>query len=224
MPSHVIVCSFSVREGAEWTAHAVTVALDAHAIGPRDTLRRAWAMIGPVFEGGTVQRLGLTAAVVVILSISGCNGSQGDDDSAAKPAKGDAVSASPAARESKAPERNLQQVKRDLQAAVAPNKLRMQPHRKGFCIVHGTVPTRHVLGKAEFEAIIGRMEKRGWPLARPVDHSDDETYGKMSLGRLKSGEWEILMGSTAMPPEVREAYAPNEGAITLSVSWNCNAD
>ncbi|MFF0698437.1 hypothetical protein ACFYU4_38105 [Streptomyces tendae] len=171
-----------------------------------------------------MRRLGLAAAAVVILGISGCSGSQGGDESAANPAKGDAVSASPAARESKAPEKNLQQAERDLQAAVAPNKLRMQPHRSGFCIVHGTVPTRQILEKGEFEAIVGRMEKRGWQLNGPVDHSDDETYGKMSLGRLKSGEWEILMGSAAMPPEVREAYAPNEGAITLSVSWNCNAD
>ncbi|WP_432098640.1 hypothetical protein [Streptomyces sp. WAC 04229] len=171
-----------------------------------------------------MRRPGLTAAAVVILGVSGCSGSQGGDESAANPAKGNAVSASPAARESKAPEKNLQQTERDLQAAVAPNKLRMQPHRSGFCIVHGTVPTRQILEKEEFEAIVGRMEKRGWPLDGPVEHSDDEGYGKMSFVFLKSGEWKITMGSAAIPPETREAYAPNEGAITLSISWNCNDD
>ncbi|MGV9914555.1 hypothetical protein ACWDU5_34480, partial [Streptomyces tendae] len=101
---------------------------------------------------------------------------------------------------------------------------RMQDQRRGFCIVHGTAPTRTVLGKTEFEAILARMQKRGWPLDGRVEHSDDATYGKMSLAYLKSGEWKIAMGSAPMPAEVRDTYAPNEGAIIVSISWKCNDD
>ena len=175
-----------------------------------------------------MRRLGLTAAVVTILAVTSCSGSQDGDDAAAKPAKSEAASVSPGARgvggHSKSPERNLQQAEGDVQFAVAPGNLRMQPHRSGFCIVHGAVATRKVLSKAEFEAIVARMQERGWPLNGRVQHSDDATYGKMSLAFLKSGEWKITMGSAAVPTELKEAYAPNEGAITLSISWNCNDD
>ncbi|OMI91440.1 hypothetical protein BSZ07_00735 [Streptomyces sp. M1013] len=169
-----------------------------------------------------MRRLGLTSAVVTILVVTGFSGSQDGDDASVQPAESGAVSASPAAGQSKAPEKNLRQVERDVQFAVAPGKLRMQDQRRGFCIVHGTAPTRKVLGKAEFEAILARMQNRGWPLDGRVEHSDDATYGKMSLAYLKSGDWKITMGSSPMPAEVRAAYAPNEGAITVSVSWKCH--
>ncbi|MFD5446539.1 hypothetical protein [Streptomyces tendae] len=181
-------------------------------------------MIGPVLEGKTVRRHGLTSAVVTILAVTSCSGSPDGDDASVKPDKSEATSASPAARQSKAPAKTLRQVERDVQFAVAPSKLRMQDQRRGFCIVHGTAPTRKVLGKTEFEAILARMQKRGWPLDGRVEHSDDATYGKMSLTYLKSGEWKIAMGSAPMPAEVRDAYAPNEGAITVSISWKCNDD
>ncbi|MFC9050917.1 hypothetical protein [Streptomyces anthocyanicus] len=198
--------------------------VDVQVNNPRGRLRPPRTMIGPVFGGETVRRLGLTAAVVTILAVTSCSGSQDGDDAAAKPAKSEAASASPAARQSKPLERNLQQVESDVQFAVAPGNLRMQPHRSGFCIVHGTVATRNVLSEAEFEAIVARMQDREWPLKGSVKHSDDATYGKMSLAFLKSGEWKITMGSSAVPAELKEAYAPNEGAITVSISWNCNND
>ncbi|MEV5762545.1 hypothetical protein AB0L61_37980 [Streptomyces tendae] len=170
-----------------------------------------------------MRRLGLTSAVVTILAVTSCSGSP-DGDDAVKPDKSEAASASLAARQSKAPAKTLRQVERDVQFAVAPSKLRMQDQRRGFCIVHGTAPTRKVLGKTEFEAILARMHKRGWPLDGHVEHSDDATYGKMSLTYLKSDKWKIAMGSATMPAEVRDAYAPNEGAITVSISWKCNDD
>lgn len=178
-------------------------------------------MIGQTFVGGTVRRLGLSAVMISILAVTGCGGSQDGDAAAAKPAKSKAASASPATQKSKAPERNLQQVERDLRFAVAPHKPQMQPLQSGSCIVHGVAPTRRVLSKAEFEAIVGRLQKRGWSPLGPLRYSDDETYGKMSYLRLQSGEWEISLGSAPMPSEMREAYAPNEGSIIAAISWKC---
>ncbi|MET7322612.1 hypothetical protein [Streptomyces sp. NPDC005549] len=173
---------------------------------------------------GKMRRLGLTAAVVTMVAATSCSGSQDGDDAAAEPARSEAATASPAARESKPLKKNLRQVESDVRFAVAPAELRMQPRRSGSCIVHGTAPTRKPLGKTEFQAVLAGMRNRGWPIDGRVEHSDDATYGKMNLTFLKACEWEITMGSAAIPAEVREAYAPNEGAITVSVSWNCKDD
>ncbi len=194
--------------------------LDVQVIDPRDTLRPPSAMIGLVFGGEAVRRLGLSAVVVTILAVTGCGGGP-EGDAAAKPTKSKSAAPSSATQKRKVPERSLQQAVGDLGFAVAPYKPQMQPLQSGSCIVHGLAPTRRVLERAEFEAIVGRLQKRGWSPEGPVDFSDDETYGKMSYLVLQSGEWEISLGSGPMPSEGREAYAPSEGLITAAISWKC---
>lgn len=171
-----------------------------------------------------MRRLGLTAAVaILVLPITGCSG--GEDTpgaTTARSAKTDAsASASPAGRRSNASEKLLKQAEDDVRFATEPEgELSMHERREGFCIANATLPTAKPLGRAAFEATVKRLQTRGWTLDGPLDTLDDPS-GSMYYAVVESGEWRISLGSLPMPPEAAEEYAPNQGAVSIAISWSC---
>ncbi|MFI6963424.1 hypothetical protein [Streptomyces sp. NPDC050255] len=172
-----------------------------------------------------MHRLGLAAAaaVLVVLPITGCSGSEDTPGAAtARSAKADAsASASPASRRNKASEESLKQAEKDVRFATEPEgELSMHERREGFCITQATLPTVKPLGRAAFEAVVQRLQTRGWTLDGPLDTFDDPS-GTMFYAIVESGEWRISLGSSSMPPEGMEEYAPNQGTVAIAISWSC---
>ncbi|MEU3902173.1 hypothetical protein [Streptomyces sp. NPDC045251] len=173
-----------------------------------------------------MRRFGLTAAIAVItvVSLASC-GAGNDTEGAATPAPATSsasASASPAGHTSDSADKTLQQVENDLRFATEPHgDLHMQQRREGFCIVHGTVPTLKVLDGTALEGIVERMQTRGWTPEGPVESFDNEPAGNMSMTYVESGKYRVLLGTAPVPPEVKEAYAPNQGTIAVSASWPC---
>lgn len=173
-----------------------------------------------------MRKFGLTAAsaVITVVSLTGC-GASNDTAGAATPApaaSGASASASPAGQNSHTAGKSLTQVEDDLRFATEPHgDLHMQQRREGFCIVHGIVPTLNVLDGTALERIVDRMQIRGWTPDGPVESFDNEPAGNMSMTYVESGKYRVLLGTAPVPPEVKEAYAPNQGTITLSANWSC---
>ncbi len=40
----------------------------------------------------------------------------------------------------------------------------------------------------------------------------------------KSGKYRVLLGTTPVPPEAKEAYASNQGTTTISTNWPCSTN
>ncbi len=167
---------------------------------------------------------GLTAASVVVsaLSIAGCGGSGDAGSAASEPTRSSApVSASPASRGGEAGEKSLGQVQSDLRSAAGPyGDLRVQDRPPGMCALHATVATREVLDVTAMEEVVARPRTRGWTPDGPVEPvSGNKADGNLTY--VTSGEWRILLGAASVTPEVREAYAPNEGVIVIGVTRPC---
>ncbi|MFE1013773.1 hypothetical protein ACFW4M_21055 [Streptomyces sp. NPDC058794] len=111
----------------------------------------------------------------------------------------------------------------DLRFATEPHgDLHMQERREDFCIVHGTVPTLKVLDGPALEGIVERMQTRGWTPEGPVESSGNEPAGNMSMTYIESGKYRVLLGTAPVPPELKDAYTPNQGTIVLSANWPCS--
>lgn len=173
-----------------------------------------------------MRRFVLTAAstIITMVSLTGCGASNDVTGAAtAAPAtSGASASASPTGRTSETASKSLQQVENDLRFATEPHgDLHMQERREGFCVLHGTVPTLKVLDSTALKGIVERMQTRGWTPDGPVESFDDEPAGSMSMTYVESGKYRVLLGTAPVPPEVKEAYAPNKGSILLSADWPC---
>ncbi|CAL9623657.1 hypothetical protein [Streptomyces sp. enrichment culture] len=173
-----------------------------------------------------VPRPSLTTACVVImmLSIASCGGSDGDTGAAAaKPAasSASAAPASPADRQGEAAGKSLKQVESDLRFATAPHgDLHVQERPPGACILHATVPTAKVLGNTAMTEVVARLRSHGWTPNGPVEQvSDNEDDG--NLTRVTSGDWDVTLGAAPIPPELKEAYAPDQGTIVIGALWPC---
>lgn len=177
---------------------------------------------------GDVRRFGLTAAsaIITVVSLTSC-GASNDITDAATPATATSsasASASPAGHTSDSANKTLQQVENDLRFATEPHgDLHMQQRPEGFCVVDATLPTPKVLDSTALKGIVERMQKRGWTPDGPVDSYND-LAGSMSMARMNSGDYQVRLMTAPVPPEVKDAYAPNQGTIILSANWPCRKD
>ncbi|WP_393058682.1 hypothetical protein [Streptomyces sp. LN549] len=172
-----------------------------------------------------MHRLGLTAVAVAILvlPITGCSGSEDTPGAAsARSAKADASApASPAGRRSKASDKSLKQAENDLRFATEPEgELSMHKRHEGYCTASATLPTVKLLDHAAFEAIVKRLQTRGWTLRGPLDTFDDPS-GSLFYAAVKSGDWQISLGSILMPPEATEEFDPYQGVVSIAIFWPC---
>ncbi|MFI2412052.1 hypothetical protein [Streptomyces sp. NPDC018947] len=169
-----------------------------------------------------MRRFGLTtaSAVILVLCISGCGGSDGEAGPAAAKREASA-SASSAGKRGEATAKSLKQVRDDLRFATRPHgDMNILDRPEGFCTEDAVVPTLKVLDRTAMNGIIERLKTRGWTPDGPLRMvSDNGADGSVTF--LRSGQWRILLGAGPVPDEVKEAYAPNRGTLVLNTTWTC---